>query len=77
MLPSDHSAVVYYDPPGPPTRECELCGNHDYTHGWLPSTEQRVCPGDWIVADGKGGVVSLKPDVFESTYERCADVRRR
>ena len=80
-LPDDHSAVVYYQPPGPPTSACAVCGNHDYTHGWLPSKHgggTKVCPGDWVIRPEDGGDLrTCKPAEFVSTYERVFDDERR
>lgn len=32
----------------------------------------RAAPGDWVVRDRRGGVITCKPAVFEATYERVS-----
>ena len=79
-LPDDHTAVVYYDPPGKPEHRCVECGNHDYTHGWIkdeshPAGGHRVCSGDWVV-ETADSTLPMKPDAFHALYERCPNGRR-
>ena len=52
-------------------RNCEQCGNHMKTHGWVDTLEGRhiVCPGDWIIKGVKGEYYPCKPDIFELTYD--------
>lgn len=36
--------------------------------------ELRVADGDWIIKGVKGEFYPCKPDIFEATYEPCADL---
>ena len=34
-----------------------------------PQGETVICPGDWVVKTVLGRLGSIKPDIFEATYE--------
>lgn len=54
----------------PGTMVC-ACGATMHVHGWIDAFPDppTVCPGDWIVTDGGGGICPVKPDIFAATYE--------
>ncbi len=49
---------------------CPSCGTR-IAHGFLDIVKNGtiVCPGDWIITNGKGEHSLCKRDVFNETYE--------
>lgn len=56
-------------------RACQHCRIRMREHGWVDTLEagHTVCPGDWIITGVKGEHYPYKPDIFEETYEKCAE----
>lgn len=70
--------VRYYRTPDLDGQDsCKNCGVIMHDHGWIDTIQggHIVCPGDWIITDGRvakdhhGHFYPCKPDIFDATYE--------
>ena len=70
--------VRYYRTPNLDGKaRCTQCGLILHDHGWIDTIPggHIVCPGDWIITDGRvakahhGHFYPCKPDIFDATYE--------
>lgn len=69
-LHSEGEVVRYYrHPEVPGDRGCAHCGHLMHDHGWLDHEDQVVCPGDWVVTDGRGARLAVRPEIFEFFHE--------
>ena len=74
----DHPEVVAFpaEPMYGPDELHDACGGLWHSHGWIATLEggHIVCPGDWIITGVAGEHYPCKPDIFDATYFREADL---
>jgi len=57
--------------------KCDKCSDIMHNHGWIDKLEEgeTVCPGDWIITGFNGLYYSMKPNDFNSTYNKVSTHR--
>ena len=77
-IPIYHLGVGYYNHPDyevDAEKKCQICGRPINAHGWMDTFYGKaiVCPGNWIIPDGKGNHFPIKDSIFKETYEAVED----
>lgn len=73
---TEGKVVRYFrDPDTRGAEPCKHCGKWMHDHGWIDTLEggHIVCPGDYIITGVAGEYYPCKPDIFQATYEMCAE----
>lgn len=70
----DHSEVFPFistDPAQHGDAPCSKCGKRYEDHGFLSvsHTDNIICPGAWIIANGAGHIYPIADSVFSKAYE--------